>query len=485
MKKTICVLLVLLMVTGFTTAFAQASDASAEELLKQMAELQKQLEALEQQEKPVQEGERIPLTAELVKLDEVESRHNARWLDDRDLALVNTYGRGYRLVTPEGEELFAVDYEYVSYVKNGFFSVVNENGLNKSGLVNAAGKLVIPMEYSDFEILSDRYGIAVVLEETKDDAYDYGSGLFGSGDEHYNVTSYDFYDLEKELKIGSLGRSDFRKYAKAFDDGFLVEDRNGKAKWYDLSLAYVKDTEEDVYGASRFKTVDRGIAKTGVQEGEVILEGYKYYDDLKEDSFVIRSTVNSLYGAIDMDGNIIVPAEYTEVQRREGDYVIVAIGDYDNRKYGVYKIGTGLVVPCEFDKFERMGSNFIANGYLLFNSEDKLGYVNVNGIITAPAQYRKSIATILGSCFFVTDLDGSYIVVAADGTQTKADYVEIYMYDNETRGRLLNAKNSSEKWELVDCYAKPVIDIASDYKFTSFSPSGTYLLIENVFYKVD
>lgn len=94
------------------------------------------------------------------------------------MAFIYTRERDYQLVTPEDKKLFTADFGKIFYPNYGFFSVADENGPNKTGLMDSAGKLVVLLEYSDYEVQSDRYCVAVIREETNDDAYDYGSGMW-------------------------------------------------------------------------------------------------------------------------------------------------------------------------------------------------------------------------------------------------------------------------------------------------------------------
>ena len=74
--------------------------------------------------------------------------------------------------------------------KGLYYEVANENGVNQTGLMDAAGTLLIPMTYSDFTYVGNGWVVAVTLEETTDEKSDYRS-LFGSG--HYNVVRGDIY----------------------------------------------------------------------------------------------------------------------------------------------------------------------------------------------------------------------------------------------------------------------------------------------------
>ena len=68
--------------------------------------------------------------------------------------------------------------------KGLYYEVANENGANQTGLMDAAGTLLIPMAYSDFTYVGNGWVVAVTLEETTDEKSDYRA-MFGGG--HYNV----------------------------------------------------------------------------------------------------------------------------------------------------------------------------------------------------------------------------------------------------------------------------------------------------------
>lgn len=53
--------------------------------------------------------------------------------------------------------------------KGLYYEVANENGVNQTGLMDAAGTLLIPMTYSDFTYVGNGWVVAVTLAETTDE----------------------------------------------------------------------------------------------------------------------------------------------------------------------------------------------------------------------------------------------------------------------------------------------------------------------------
>ncbi len=421
----------------------------------------------------------------LEQVAELNTRYSLSWVEDQSLLLVNTRSEGYQLMTPEGEVLFTVDSAKVSYEKYGYYLTIEDSGLNMCGLLNSQGELVVPYSYSDFEMISNEYCIAVSLESTTDDAYDYASGFFGSGDDHYNVLAYDFYNLTTKEKIGSLSRSDFKRDILLLHDGFMIENRSGVVKAYDFSLNFVKDVEGSFYSQDFFYNTTNAIYKNGVTDDQqLVLDGYKVINKLSDNVYSIRSVLNDMYGAMDKDGNIIIPAEYTDISSTDGNYVIVGMGNYDNRVLGVYRIGEGLVVPCEYAKFSRANNGYFNNGYVMYNHDGKLGYVSLTGEVTSPAKYKEDIITTLGISYYVTDLEGNYILAAADGTETVVDYASLEKYGNNTNGRMIKAQNKDGVEGYINSYGEEVTAFDGNFSYAKFSYNGDYVYFDHTIYKV-
>lgn len=433
----------------------------------------------------VAEGGQRAFDVQLEQITLLNKNYSASWVEDENLLLVNTRDSGYQVMTPEGEVVFTADSAKVSYQKYGYYITIQDSGLNMCGLLNSKGEQVVPFAYSDFEIISEQYCIAVSLESTTDDAYDYASGFFGSGDDHYNVVAYDLYDLIAKEKIGTLARSDFQRDILPLHDGFLIESRSGVVKAYDLSLNYIKDVEGSFYSQDYFYNTSSGIYKSGVTDDQqLVLDGYKMISQHTDNVYSIRSLYNDMYGAMDKEGNIVVPAEYTEIRYAEGEYVIVGMGNYDNRVYGVYHIGEGLVVPCEYAEFKRANSTYFTNGYIMYNEDGKLGYVSLKGEVTSPAKYKEDIITKLGVSYHVADLEGNYILVTADGTQTVVDYASLEKYGNYSDGLLIKAENKEGKTGYINCYGEELTPFDGSFDYARFSYTGEYVLFDNAVYKI-
>ena len=144
-------------------------------------------------------GEETVLTPVELNVDSLEYVDETHYLIARDADSPPLYG----LYNTDGEMLIPCEYGLLAYADYGFFEAINEDGLNTHALLRADGQAVTGWEYAAFEILNEKWGLAVTLEPTESEDYDYSGGFLGGG-EHYVVTAYDVYDLEAGQKVGSL-----------------------------------------------------------------------------------------------------------------------------------------------------------------------------------------------------------------------------------------------------------------------------------------
>ena len=369
----------------------------------------------------------------------------------------------------QGNALIPCEYGALQeYGVSDYYTVQNESGVNMAGVVNAEGTLVVPMEYGDIDFLSDRWAMAVKLEVTDGADYDY-EALFG--DENYIVTAYDFYDLAAGAMIGTLSRDDLRS-AEAFGDYIFVMDHADNVTIYDAAFTAVgsADSLYDAYASS-----DEGVVY--LPTGEVVLPGYRYNSDLGFGLLCVADEDYN-YGVVDLEGNIVVPfGEY--------DYVY----EFDLNGYarvekdslcGLIDLSGKCVVPCEYDEIERLAfaGDYVygLGGYACVEKGGKFGYVSLEtGEVTCPINYVDP--TVIGLSMVARDITGALYIIAADGTATSTDYVDVYdsTYGD---GSLLMVQNAEGFWGLVDWHGNVVLDFTFDSSYdVNISADGAALLV--------
>ena len=368
----------------------------------------------------------------------------------------------------QGNELIPCEYVSLSeYGVSSCYTVQNEDGVNKMGALNAAGELVIPMEYGDIDFLSEKWALGVKLEETDGEPYDY-QALFG--DENYIVTAYDVYDLTAAALVGTLAREDMNS-AVAYGDYLYIEDRSDVISIYDATLTKVGETDS-LYDA--YESSDEGVVS--LSTGEVVVPGYRFYADLGHGLLAV-SNDEYMVGVADLEGNLVADCVYDSIYEYDMlGYARVELED----KYGLIDLEGNLVVPCEYDGIERLnyGGDYVyaVNGYACVEVADRYGYVALNGEVTCEPNYVTD--TIIGLSMIVPDISGKLCIVAADGTITETDYSEFAPYPGGD-GMLLKAKNAEEKWGLIDWHGNVILDFAYDYSSAILiAPDGSAVLVD-------
>ena len=106
-------------------------------------------------------GEETVLTPVELNVDSLEYVDETHYLIARDAD-----SRLYGLYNTDGEMLIPCEYGLLAYADYGFFEAINEDGLNTHALLRADGQAVTGWEYAAFEILNEKWGLAVTLEPT-------------------------------------------------------------------------------------------------------------------------------------------------------------------------------------------------------------------------------------------------------------------------------------------------------------------------------
>ena len=360
--------------------------------------------------------------------------------------------------------------EYVSLSDYGvcsYYTVQNEDGVNKMGAVNAAGEMVMPMEYGNIDFLSEKWGLGVKLEVTDTEPYDY-QALFG--DENYIVTAYDVYDLATGALAGTLSREQLNS-VEAYGDYLYVEDRSGVISVYDAALSKVGEVDS-LYEA--YASTDEGVVS--LSTGEVVVPGYRFYADLGHGLLAV-SNDEYMVGVADLEGNLVADCVYDSVY--EYDILGYARVSHED-KYGLIDLEGNLVVPCEYDGIERVnyGGDYVyaLNGYACVEVADRYGYVALNGEVTCEPTYVSD--TVIGLSMIVPDITGQLCIVAADGVVTPTDYAEFAPYPGGD-GMMLKAKNSEEMWGLIDWHGNVILDFEYDYSSAILiAPDGSAVLVD-------
>lgn len=401
-----------------------------------------------------------------------ESRYKEIWSADSidiirgsNFVKVNNYRKGNGIFTADGKVIIPLMYGalYTDSDCPLYYEVFNENGINNHALIDTENRILIPFEYSDYEIISEDWVAAIVLAKTNGEPYDYSSGFFGSGPDKYIIERVDIYYMKNRTMVGSFTRSQFER-AETHGDYLLVEDRSDNLQLYDKSFNKV-DTSFDYFYQHEFY-IDTSNSIQGEIcsriTGESIGKSYSDVDALDNTDYYRVTGKRAGSGVIDRYGNIIVELDYDKVDYTAyGNCVTVE----QDGLFGLFDLASKkLILPCEYDEIlYDTTDGYIFNGYICVVKNGKVGYVNIDNQITCPIQYTKSAVTNIGCVAYAAGFDG-FQLIAADGIITKLDNIaEISKYYCSPSGYFLVAKNNDGLWGVIDWHGEIVIDFHAKY----------------------
>lgn len=370
----------------------------------------------------------------------------------------------YGLIDETGAVLIAPQFKnHFSYVDYGYFYVQDDSGeLNNQALVDAHGNILTPYQYADFKVLDQNWVLGIKLTPTTSELYDY-SGLRGT---NYLIYAVDVYDFSRGTQVGSLKREQYKRAKIVAGKYLLTEDRNEKIQVYDENLQPIESNYKSLYDDELY------ITKVGFEDcvvsritGETVAKGLsRVYGISRSELYWVKGdNSRSNWGLMDRTGKLLTELDYdSDYSSNNGGYMVVSYYD----KKGLMRLSDGqVVVPCKYDEILRNNntSSYVSNGYAAVVLNGKVGFVDLNGNVTCEPKYAKAAVTVLGCTMYATDLDGTYIVIAADGTVTR-DIAAIREYNCSADGYFLSAQNADGLWGVIDWHGESVIPyINKDY----------------------
>lgn len=346
----------------------------------------------------------------------------------------------YGLMDLEGKKLTKAEYYDLDYSSGFIKATIEKNDNRIYGVLTLDGKEIVPVKYDVLDILNENWIFAGTLVEGKESDYDYETWTdpktYWCLDEILIVhTPGSELDEDSEIASVKLTRDQYAG-CQADGDYINVKDRaTENVITYDGNFEMVAsvDSLSNFYEFSSDYVLKQQLKeKTGYNIESISKEGYAVvYEYVDGECY---------YGVVDMDGNIIVPLEYTGIKSR-----------YD------------------MDSYEHL-----TNGYFCVEQDDKYGYITEGGKVTCDIKYgdkdKDIYFTNSGVAGYYEDND-KYYFVSADGYESKA-------YDN-----LYNTAGNGFVWEVKEGDAYNVVDwhgnvLAKDiYAFTG-STDGKYVLIK-------
>lgn len=341
-------------------------------------------------------------------------------------ASVRVSGNMMGLINEQGDEVIPFEYNYVSSLKNGLFAVRKESG-GKVGYMNLKGDYVVEPTYDmGFAFQGKRARVAVgyyqdmltfkysenckygfidengeeVIEAQYEWAGDFADGIAPvakNGRYFFINEAGEKLDNETYSRLSGF-REDLCWVKKGNKGGFI--NRNNEVVipfeysnhmyFFSRGSRFGSMNNESEIGATRFLTDDdvmflsKGEHKWGIVDidnNELTPFEYSGFE-VPEDGYIEFEKRDKLGFGSYKKGVIkeIVPAKFDYIYYYPGnDHIEVGLGDYNNRKVGIYGIDGAEWVPAKYDDVDYAG-----NGVFGVKFGDKWAILKGDKLITEP-----------------------------------------------------------------------------------------------------
>lgn len=375
-------------------------------------------------------------------LQDVDLIYNSSLLEKRG-------GNGYALAALDGTALTGEI--YANFTTDGAYIIAAENTgtMDCRGVLDNAGKELVPCKYSEIDVLNQNWILAIMLEAATADKYDYSSW----DDEYFLIKTVDVYHMADGAGtcVATLTRDQYID-SRAYGPYINIQDRTTNAvTTYDGAFNVVAEVD-DVYD-EELPVGDRFIFDENGQDGikdaagnVVMPASFKYIYDFRY-GYAEVST-GDLYGLVDYDGNVVVPAEYEEIT-------------------------TSYYLPADENG---NSSGYNANGYFAVIKDGKLGYVTAGGNVTCEPKYSESLMENNGASCMFTDMEGNTRILAADGVETVIegyDRVSAMYYGS---GMYYEVTDADYNKGMIDWHGQVIFPC--EYSDIELTADGQYVVVE-------
>ena len=369
----------------------------------------------------------------------------------------------YCLIKPDGTKLTGELYSSVyANSEYPFFQVEakSSDGIHDEGIIDDAGNVIVPVQYADVTVVSDRWAYGVKLAASTSDDNDYTFTNYSTGDKTFwRISSVDFYFRGK--LAGTLSRSEFDGYPNAYGDYICVQTREKKRIYYNSKME-AAPLQEDSYGEYSSNYHNRKI--TYIHNGS----GQAAFDPsctLTADE-VVNAVQYDNGRFVDLQGNEPYKAaqNYDYVDFRKNGYAVATM----NSKRGLLDAEGKEVIPLEYDQLS-YDDRPMEFGVISAEKDGKFGYLDAAGNVTSAFTYSKDIVRDYGPLATIKNLDGTTIVLSGAIGEMPEHYADV---DMTYYARAFVAKNSEGECSLIDMTGETLIPYVDTWSI-SFNRAAT------------
>ncbi len=375
----------------------------------------------------------------------------------------------YVLIDTQGNVL-SQEYGYINSNYSdvhGLYIVESDTGVHDEGCIDSSGNVVIPLEYADISVVSDRWMYGIKLVPSTEEDQDYTYTIYGRTEntkEYYRIDTVDFF-FDRE-KVGTLNRSEFgNSTVTAYGAYIMVTNRAGYRVFYNNKME--KSPYQPEYSGefdSSYKNGTTTYIHCGSGEKAFVPEFTVPLEDLGN-PYVYDKAV--LY---DAHGNVVFNAmqNYDSIRSFKGGYAVVRM----NSKSGLIDLTGKEVIPVVYDDLGYSEEEPLKYGCISAVKDGKFGFVDANGNVTCDFVYSNDIVRNRVTFGSVQNLDGTIIVLSGLAGELPEHYAEVDFQGYQGSYAFVATTTEGERG-IVDIYGNTLVPFSSDYTQLDVNAEGT------------
>ena len=204
-------------------------------------------------------------------------------------------------------------------------------------------------------------------------------------------------------------------------------------------------------------------------ENVMAVQNYDENNNLWFEENVLKVQKDGKYGLISLDGTLKLPCEYDSITTLKGIKNSMIVKK-DNSVGLVNTEGT-IIVPVEYSSIQAITKDY-KNGYIVKNTESKLGVIESDGQIALECKYD-DIKNIEDNNKYIVKENGTWKVIEENGTT----YLE---------GKVANAQSMNNGNVVVNDSGKyGILNIETDSKIPAEYEALTYMFDDKYIAKKD
>ncbi len=370
----------------------------------------------------------------------------------------------YCLIRPDGTKITDEIYSSIRSISSYPYyrvEVKSADGVHDEGIIDEEGSVLIPAEYADVSVVSDRWAYGIRLTPSSADDKDYTFTNWNTGDKSfYRIDTVHFY--YRGTLAGTLNRTDFDGYPSAYGDYLCVTARDKTRVYYNSRME--KSPYQPEYSgeySSYYKNrathyTHNGTGQAAFEPGCTLTE-----------EEVSRSIVYENGKFLNLQGEEAFKAaqNYDYVQEFRGGYAVVRM----NQLCGLIDATGREVIPPEYEEVGNYEDHPLKYGVIQAVKDGKFGYLDGNGNVTCRFVYAKDIVRSYGPLATIKNLDGTIIVLSGVAGELPEHYAEVEMRTNSC---VFEAKNEAGERCLINLKGETLIPY-TDTNYITFNLEGT------------